>query len=349
MAATSRVVTIGGGHGQAALVRALVRLRCDVTALVSVADDGGCSGRLREEMGMPPPGDIRRCLLALSTRPKLAARFDERLADDTQDSTQSPPSSHAAPLSRSARSAGNLVLAEMFHRLGGLQLAVDWAARLLGCVGRVLPVAESAGVLRAYDQKKGALSGETNIEKESASMIVVNVEGPDIANPEAKRALSVADLVFIGPGSFVGSTLAALTTGDIASSVVSAPGRRVLVQNIVNEAGATYGIDQHERIVGDHLVIKSGGDSVSLDVLSNADAPAHRAEQRSDGSKEYFSPLRRAGEHAHDEDLLTSALSFHFGLEIAASRSLASDAEEADANAVFEKTLAAAKQRLRVP
>lgn len=327
-----RIVTIGGGHGQAALVRALVRLRCEVTALVSVADDGGCSGRLREEMGMPPPGDIRRCLLALSTRPRLAARFDERLPNDLRDS---------------ARSAGNLVLAEMFEQLGGLQHAVDWAAQLLGCVGRVVPVAETAGVLCAYDQVKGALSGEANIERESASAIVVNVEGPERANPEAKRALAVADLVFIGPGSFVGSTLAALTTADIASSVVRTRARRVLVQNLGREAGATYGIDQHERIVRDHLLIKSGGDATTLDALSHADAPAHCARARSDGSTEYVSCLRRGGENAHDESLLAQALSVHFGLEPAEPRLLAAQAEEADANALFEKTLAAARRRLR--
>jgi uncharacterized cofD-like protein len=324
--ARPRVVTIGGGHGQAALVRALVRFDCDVTALVSVTDDGGCSGRLREELQMPPPGDVRRCLLALSTRPRLAARFDER---------------------DSSRSAGNLVLAEMFERLGGLQAAVDWAGRLLGCVGRVVPLAETAGVLYAYDEKKGPISGETKIERESASTLVVNVEGPEEANPEAKRALASADVVFIGPGSFVGSTLAALTTGDIAASVVEARARRVLVQNLGREAGATYGVDQHERIVRDHLVIKSGGDAVILDVLSHSDEAGHRANARPDGSTEYLSRLRRDGESAHDEDLLAQALAAHFGFAPARPRPGGSEAEEAEADALFEATLAAARRRLR--
>lgn len=326
-----RVVTIGGGHGQAALIGALVRLRCEVTALVSVADDGGCSGRLREDTGMPPPGDIRRCLVALSRRPKLSARFDERLPGDAQ---------------RAARSAGNLVLAEMFQRLGGLQPAVDWAARLLGCVGRVVPLAETGGVLFAYDQTKGALSGETNIERESASMIVVNVEGPEHANPEAKHALALADFVFIGPGSFVGSTLAALTTADIASSVVASRARRVLVQNIGDEPGATCGIDQHPRIVRDHLLIKSGGDTATLDVLSHAESPCHRAAAGSDGATSFFSPLRRGGGDAHDEALVAEALCAHFGLSPAGRPVLATDAEEAEADAVFEETLAAARRRL---
>lgn len=325
-----RIVTIGGGHGQAALVRALVRLECEVTALVSVTDDGGCSGRLREEMGMPPPGDIRRCLLAMSTRPKLAARFDERL----------PGAADGA-----ARSAGNLVLAEMFHRLGGLQRAVDWAARLLGCVGRVVPLAETAGVLRVYDQKKGTLSGESNIERQSDSMIVVNVDGAEEVNPEAKRALAAADFVFIGPGSFVGSTLAALTTGDVAAALVRARARRVLVQNLRSEADAAYGIDQHERILRDHLVIKSGGDAVSLDLLSSSESPGHHARPRPDGSTEYVSCLHRAGESTHDEELVAHALAFHFDLDAAEARE---PREDAEADALFDETLAAARRRVHL-
>jgi uncharacterized cofD-like protein len=328
------VVTIGGGHGQASLLGALARLRCDVTALVSVSDDGGCSGRLREELGMPPPGDVRRCLLALATRPRLAARFDERLP--------------VAP-SEAARSAGNLVLAEMFRELGGLQLAVDWAARLLGCRGRVVPVAETGGVLRAYDQHKGELRGESTIERESATTIVVNVEGPEHASPGAKRALADADLVFIGPGSFVGSTLAALTTADHASAVVSARARRVFVQNLARETDVTFGTEEHERIVKDHLVIKSGGEPALLDVLAHGDAPGHHAAPRGDGSWAYASPLCRGGGAAHDEDLLARALEAHFGLALDAARSTpTTDASEAEAEALFTEVLATSRRRLRL-
>ena len=79
------VVTIGGGHGQAAMLRALLELDCDVTAVVSIADDGGCSGRLRDQFDMPPPGDLRRCLTTLARHRRLAARFEERFEDDEGD------------------------------------------------------------------------------------------------------------------------------------------------------------------------------------------------------------------------------------------------------------------------
>ncbi len=329
-AATSapRVVTIGGGHGQAALLRALGNLSCEITAIVSVADDGGCSGRLREEAQMPPPGDIRRCLVALSTRPDLARRFEERLAGEPEGV---------------ARSVGNLVLAEMFHDLGGLQLAVDWASALLGVSGRVVPVAETAGVLRVYDLEHGPLSGESNIERRSASPIVVNVEGPERANPEATRALLEADLVFIGPGSFVGSTLAALTTADLARALTRTRAKRVLVNNLEREANVGYGIDEHERIVRDHLLIKSGGDVVPIDALSHI-LRGHRADARSDGSTEYASQLARPGEHAHDEALLRDSLAHHFRLAPAIR---APEVEvDPEALALFEETLEAARRRL---
>ncbi len=327
-----RVVTIGGGHGQAALLRAITQLECNITAVVSVADDGGCSGRLREEVGMPPPGDIRRCLVALSSRAELASRFEERLEAGDEVSTNGV-----------ARSVGNLVLAQMFHDLGGLQLAVDWAAALLGCTGRVVPVAETAGVLRVYDLEHGALSGESYIESRSASPIVVNVEGPESANPEAKRAIMEADLVFIGPGSFVGSTLAALTTGDLARSLVATRAQRVLVNNLEREGSASFGIDEHERILRDHILIKSGGDTAPIDALSHI-RRGHRADARSDGSVEYGSCLARSGERGHDEALLRESLIKHFGL--VPSTPSAPLEVDAAADVLFEEALASARRRL---
>lgn len=320
-----RVVTIGGGHGQAALVAALARLDCEITAVVSVADDGGCSGRLREELGMAPPGDIRRCLLAMATDRELAARFDERL-----------------PGHDLARSAGNLVLAEVCARTGSLQRAIDWAAAMLGCVGRVVPVAETAGVLRAYDLDRGPLSGETTIERESARAIVVNVEGPEHASPEAKQAVAEADLVLMGPGSFVGSTLAALTTGDLADAVVRSPGRKVLVRNLAREADATYDVEEHERILRDHLMIKSEGEAISLDVLTHEEQ-APRALRREDGSSDLRAPLRRAAGGQHDEELLSAAFAHHFGL---APLQRVTPAPDPASRRRFDTALAAARRRL---
>src|SRR5688572_28913198 len=157
----ARVVTLGGGHGQAALLRGLAQLDCHLTAVVSVADDGGCSGKLRQELGMPPPGDVRRCLVSLATLREMAERFEERLRGDHEE----------------GRCVGNLVLAEMSQDLGSLQRAVDWAGALLGCVGRVVPAAESAGTLNVYDLVHGTIAGEAAIERLSAKTMVATVDG----------------------------------------------------------------------------------------------------------------------------------------------------------------------------
>ena len=194
-----RIVTLGGGHGQATLLSALAGLESDLSAVVSIADDGGCSGRLREELQMPPPGDLRRCIASLATESEVAARFEERLQGGDE----------------AGRCVGNLVLAELTQELGSLQLAVDWAAALLGCVGRVVPAAESAGVLTVWDREHGPLAGESLIERSSAAPLVVVVEGPEAASQYAREAIERADVLLLGPGSFVGSTLAVLATGEV--------------------------------------------------------------------------------------------------------------------------------------
>jgi hypothetical protein len=170
------VVTLGGGHGQAALLRGLSRLDCHITAIVSVADDGGCSGKLREELGMPPPGDVRRCLVSLATL-READQFEERLQGEREE----------------GRCVGNLVLAEMSQDLGSLQRAVDWAGALLGCLGRVVPVADVAGTLNVYDLVHGPIVGEAAIERLSANTLVATVAGPERASPEALARVGCLD------------------------------------------------------------------------------------------------------------------------------------------------------------
>ena len=152
-----------------------------------------------------------------------------------------------------------------------------------------------------------------------------------------------ADLLLLGPGSFAGSTLAALMTGDLVRAVVATRARRVLVNNLAREPHASYGIEQHERILRDHIVIKSGGDSALIDAMSHTPL-GHRADDRSDGSVAYASCVARPGEHTHDETLLAAALSQHFGLLSIGSR----PTPEVDANALalFEEALTAATGRL---
>lgn len=325
------MVTLGGGHGQAALLAALGQLDVSLSAIVSVADDGGCSGKLRAELGMPPPGDLRRCLASLASRRDLAARFEERLSGEEE-----------------GRCVGNLVIAEMYRDLGSLQLAVDWSAALLDCRGRVFAAADKPGVLKVYDLEWGPISGESAIEAKSSSPLVARVEGPTVASAGAKHALHQAEFIFMGPGSFVGSTLAVLTTGDLAAAVAGSPGRRVLVKNLAHEGSSSIGLDDQERVLRDHLIILSGGETVVLDVLAHT-ARGQRMRRREDGSIAFAAPLSASPPEPstrHDPDKVATALVDLFGFARRPAPPPPLDPGP-EARAVFEAALERARARLR--
>jgi uncharacterized cofD-like protein len=321
-----RVVTLGGGHGQAALLTALTELRCDITAIVSVADDGGCSGKLRRELGMPPPGDIRRCLTALARDRALAERFEVRLKGDD-------------------RSAGNLALSEAYAELGSLQQAVDWAADLLRCRGRVVPVAEVAGVLEIYDMVEGPLAGETNVDAKASAPVVAVVHGPEQANPVAVEAILAADFIFMGPGSFITSTLATLTTAEVAEAIVEARATRVMVHNLAEDR-KTWGFstEDYVRLLRDHLVIGSGEDSFDFGVLRHIDDPTFGRSQLGDGTVELTARLAQPGAREHDPALLAIALAHHF--DLAPERGLEREPSAVASLETFEAQVARARRRL---
>lgn len=329
-----RVVTMGGGHGQATVLSALCQLECEITAIVSVADDGGCSGALRRELGMPPPGDLRRCLTALARDRALADRFEVRLSlgEDV------------------ARSAGNLALSEAFAESGSLQRAVDWAAELLCCRGRVVPVAETEGVLAVYDMVRGAIEGETRVDEAGAQPVVAVVHGPEQTNPVATEALAAADLILIGPGSFVTSTLATLTTAQVAAVVAKSPARKIFLQNIGPEPtpGRPLSLDEQVRLLRDHLAIGSG-EEVDFSVLGHAEArpgaPVFTTRALEDGTALLLAPLARPGARVHDAALVASALRHHAGLEPKRHASVA-PTPRADLADAFEQHLERAKRRL---
>lgn len=329
-----QVVTIGGGHGQAAVLAALCELDCDISAVVSIADDGGCSGQLRAEFGMPPPGDLRRCLTTLARNRELADRFEGRLpgADDA------------------ARSAGNLALLEAYVSSGSLQAAVDWAARQLSCRGRVLPVAEEPGRLAIYDRAEGVLEGETVIEKRGAMPMVVAVHGPERSNPAASAAVAAADLIIMGPGSFITSTLATVTTARIAEPIVSARATRVLMHNLVPEPGqvAGFALEDYVRLLRDHLSINSGEDDFDMVVMCHADVAdsAAVAQRRlGDGTEVLAAPLADPRHPArHDAQRVANALRNWLGFQPrpVSAPTAAAEPEEPD----FEERLARALRRV---
>jgi len=228
------VVAIGGGTGLAALLRGMKALGRHTTAVVSVADDGGSSGRLREEMGALPPGDIRNCLVALADAEPLMKRlFDYRF-----------PSG-----SLGGHSFGNLFITAMADVTGDFEQAVRQSSQVLAVRGQVLPCTVQDVTLEA-DRIDGTVArGETEISRESGDSPILGLRlvpkegGPVRALPAALQAVREADLVVIGPGSLYTSILPNFLVPELAEAVREAPGLRVFVCNLMTQPGETDGFD----------------------------------------------------------------------------------------------------------
>ena len=222
-----RVVAIGGGHGLSVTLEAVQAYASEITAVVAVADDGGSSGRLTSGLGIPPPGDIRRCLLALTPDPTILSElFAYRFpAGDIED-----------------HSLGNLLLAALTDLTGDFGAGVDLAGQMLGAVGRVVPAANQAAQLTAMVGGQ-TVSGQALITKARGGVSAMEL-GPDdlIANPTALAAIAAADQVVLGPGSLFTSLMAVLLVPGIAQSWTSSRAKKVFVINLIEQDGETLGL-----------------------------------------------------------------------------------------------------------
>ena len=222
------VVALGGGHGLATTLRAVRRYAGRVTAVVSVADDGGSSGRLRRIAGIPAPGDLRRCLVAM--------------ASDTADSEiWTEAFEYRFPSGDlEGHALGNLLIAGLANVTGDFARALDLAASLVNAEGRVLPATTGPVVLKA--EVAGAevteVIGQVNVASSPGAITSVSIVPPDAAAPEeAIRAVMEADQVVIGPGSLFTSVLAVCVVPDIRSALAARRRRaRIRVQSPASAA-----------------------------------------------------------------------------------------------------------------
>ena len=239
------VAALGGGHGLAATLRAVQRYAASVTAIVSVADDGGSSGRLRETFGILPPGDLRKCLVALGDPQSVwADAFEYRFGAGELE---------GHPL-------GNLLLAGLAAVTRSWPDALDEAGRMVGAAGRVLPATLVPVVLKA-DTAAGEVQGQAAVMR-SAAISGVSLVPPDAeAPPEAVEAILGADQVVIGPGSLFTSILAAATVPRLRDALAATRGRKVYVANLRPQVPETEGYD-----VADHVAALAAH-GVEVDVV----------------------------------------------------------------------------------
>jgi uncharacterized cofD-like protein len=279
-----RVVAFGGGHGLAVALRAIRRYAGDVTAVVSVADDGGSSGRLRRDLGVPPPGDIRRCLVALAGDDTVwAAAFEHRFSGGELDG-------HAL---------GNLVLVGLAETLGSFSDALEEAGRLLHAVGRVLPATSEPVELRAQvlEPTPRTVSGQVAVANTHGIRRVAIVPEAPEAPEGVLAAIAAADQVVLAPGSLYTSVIPPLLVPAIRDAIAAGPGRVVQVSNLRPQVPETAGLD-----ATDHLEAVLGHgvrvDAFVYDIQSSLHADPARI--RAHGVEPVAADVAREGGGAHD-------------------------------------------------
>jgi uncharacterized cofD-like protein len=236
-----QVVAFGGGTGLPVLLRGLRDRVGGLTAVVTVADDGGSSGRLRQELGVAPPGDVRNCLVALATRTKLAEVFNYRFegGGDLSD-----------------HSVGNIIIAALADMAGGFCEGVEQAARFLRIKGSVYPAATESLTLVVRHADGTVTRGESVVRQvgKAVSRVEVEPEGAQ-APPAVVSAIEAADVVVLSPGSLFTSTIPALLGAGVREALAHFPGPIVYAANVMTQPGETVGftVSDHLRALAEHV------------------------------------------------------------------------------------------------
>ncbi len=253
-----RIVIIGGGTGLPVLLRGLKNYPVDITAIVTVADDGGSSGRLRDDLQIPPPGDIRNVLAALSdVEPLIEEMFQHRFQ------TAGDLSGH---------SLGNLILAAMTNITGNFALAIQELSRVLNVRGKVLPAANQSVVLHAEMEDGTIVSGESKIPYSGKRIKRVYLTPEKVKPlPEAVKAIQQADLIVIGPGSLYTSILPNLLVPKIGDAVSRSKAKKVYICNLMTQAGETHDFtaSDHVKVLYEHL----NGPFIQTILVNNQEIP----------------------------------------------------------------------------
>jgi uncharacterized cofD-like protein len=302
-----RVVALGGGHGLAASLAALRRVTPHVTAVVTVADDGGSSGRLRRELGAVPPGDLRMALAALAGADEWArtwARVLQHRFGGTGALAGHP--------------VGNLLLAGLAETLGDPVAALDTVAGLVRAVGRVLPMspqpleiaADVVGLDDTDPDRVCRIRGQVAVATTVGRVVSVTLVPPaPPACAEAVAAIAAADLVVLGPGSWFTSVLPHLLVPDLLAALVGTRAKRVVALNLAAQPGETAGFSPQQHL--EVLTAHAPGlrvDAVVADTAAVADARGLMSGVSALGARLVLAPVAAGdGTARHDPRRLAAA------------------------------------------
>lgn len=254
-----KIVVIGGGTGSFTLLSSLKDYTPNITALVNMADDGGSTGQLRDELGVLPPGDVRQCLVALSRSPRVRELFNYRFDQGTLKG-------HAF---------GNLFLTALEKMTGNFGDATEVAGEVLNIVGRVEPITLDKVTLVMESADGKVTEGEFQIGHADFGLHtkpIISLKPDAAINPIAKDAIEAADIVVIAPGNLYGSIAPALVVKGVAEALASTKAKKVYVCNLVTKPGQTDGftVDDYATEIERFL----GGKPLLDVVLYNSEKPS---------------------------------------------------------------------------
>jgi len=254
-----KVVVIGGGTGLSTMLRGLKEKPIDITAIVTVADDGGSSGILRSEMDVPAPGDIRNVMIALAdAEPILSKVLQHRFQSGN---------------GLAGHSLGNLILVAMKEITGDFVTGVKELSKVLAVRGRVLPSSADQIVLKAEMEDGTIVSGESKIPQAGKRIRRVFLEPPDAAPlEEALEAIEAADAIILGPGSLYTSIIPNLLVPGVAEAIIASPAQKIYVCNVMTQPGETDGYTAYDHLAA--IEAHAGGARiVDAVVVNDGDIP----------------------------------------------------------------------------
>jgi uncharacterized cofD-like protein len=259
-----RIVSIGGGTGLSTLLRGLKKYSAELSVIVTVTDDGGSSGRLREELRVMPPGDIRNCMIALSEDEHLMSRlFRFRFNSDG---------------GLHGHSFGNLFLTAMGAVTGDFAEAVRLTSEVLAIKGVIFPSTNSNVQLRAQLEDGTWVEGETRITASKCRIRRVQLNPQDAHPlPDALEAIATADVITIGPGSLYTSLIPNLLIKEVIGAVRASRAKKIYIQNIMTQPGETeqYSAADHVNVLAEHC----NGILFQNVLLNNAVPPAQNLQR----------------------------------------------------------------------
>ena len=252
------ITVVGGGHGLSVLLRGIKQATSNVTAVVTVADDGGSSGRLREELGMIPPGDLRNCLVALAdTEPLMEKLFQHRFEGDSQ---------------LSGHSFGNLFIAAMAQVTGDVETALKESSKVLAVKGRVLPASKEFVRLDAIMEDGSIVCGESKIPEANKKIHRVKLFPEHVeAVQSSLDARRDAEAIVLGPGSLYTSIMPNLLVEGIGDALCRSRAVKIYICNVMTQPGETdgYTASMHVKAILDH----AGRNAVDYVICNSTPVP----------------------------------------------------------------------------